>query len=788
MSSVVDLQAISGSDQALMYALSNVARSGATRSGYVSGFPVISIGGVVTGAGKSRRVLLSSLTIQDLLNETPNTCTFTVQGEAPTEGSDILITFGSVNNLSRLFAGTVLRYTQVYVVQNPQHVLWQVEGIDWTWRLNSKLVTARYQSKTADVIVQDLVARYGPAGFQTRFPEPLPRLDEISFTNTPLMDAITQVATRIGGYATCDYHKVVIVWLGQSPAGTLPPLTPAHPTLQDVSYIRDLSQIVTRAIVEGGGANALTDVPAGETRIPIEDLTWYLSSGGRATSGPQQLTYGGLQEGGGGALVGTGAVMGGTEVTPSNAPLVALATGAGLPDGTYQYAYTWVTAAGETKPSPTRAVTPGGGVADPTTPASPQASSGTGALVPGYGYAFKYAYALSTSTSPPTSGLTLPSPSPSGWSICGAERAFDVTVPYSPDPRIKRVWIYRLRNDPAWTVYHADTSAANSQSSGSVMIRCGLSDNTVLAQAAAPTANTTGEEQRQAVVTGIAIGPPGVTARKVYRTAANGAQLKLLTTLANNTATALPANDIAADGTLGANAPTSDTSGLTTGATGGQVPAGATTMRVSSTAPFGAEGWAEVGGQIIRYRGVTSTDLTGIPATGPGSLGVTVAYSEPIVVAPQLVGIPASGAGAIVLPINQGDAVNLLVIEDDLRGQNDLKVLIGGDGIIESAQQDNRISFAEAQSRARALLAQRWHQQETVRYRSRDPRTKSGARVDVDLRPLFHEGTGYLIQDVAISGFLGTAIYPIFEAVASTNRFTFEDLLRQERQRRFQAW
>ena len=59
----------------------------------------------------------------------------------------------------------------------------------------------------------------------------------------------------------------------------------------------------------------------------------------------------------------------------------------------------------------------------------------------------------------------------------------------------------------------------------------------------------------------IAVGPTGRTARKVHRTVVNGSQLKLLTTIANNTATTI-ATDTAADASLGANAPTADTSGL----------------------------------------------------------------------------------------------------------------------------------------------------------------------------------------------------------------------------------
>ena len=57
----------------------------------------------------------------------------------------------------------------------------------------------------------------------------------------------------------------------------------------------------------------------------------------------------------------------------------------------------------------------------------------------------------------------------------------------------------------------------------------------------------------QVLVSGIAVGEVGTTARKVYRTEAGGSTYKLLTTISNNTATTFLDN--VADGSLGAAAP-----------------------------------------------------------------------------------------------------------------------------------------------------------------------------------------------------------------------------------------
>jgi hypothetical protein len=61
-------------------------------------------------------------------------------------------------------------------------------------------------------------------------------------------------------------------------------------------------------------------------------------------------------------------------------------------------------------------------------------------------------------------------------------------------------------------------------------------------------------------LSGISKGPTGTTARKIYRTVAGGSQLKLLATLSDNTTAEYA--DATADGSLGANAPTSSTTAV----------------------------------------------------------------------------------------------------------------------------------------------------------------------------------------------------------------------------------
>jgi hypothetical protein len=774
-------RSLTGADQALMYALSGLARSGATRSGYVRQNALISIGGIWTGADASRRVLVASLSIQDQLNETPNTCNFTVQGDRPMEGAEIVITVGSTANGARLFAGHILRVTEVYAAQNPQprNVLWHVEGIDYTWRLNARLVYGRYTSQPGHAVAQDLFDRFAPPGFGLYFRVPLVSISEISFTDTPFMEALAQIATRCGANVTCDYYHAIIYWQADLMTSDVQPpplaLTPSHPSLESLSYTRDLSQIVTRAIVEGGGVNALADVAPGATVLPVDDVAWYQEFGGKVTAGPQRLTYTGLVPGGTGALIGTGAT-----VTPSSAPTYAKGTGTGLPLGTYKYAYTWQSATGETIPSPILSVSMAP-LSSPTEGAGTTGLGGPpGALTLNKPYDLSYVY---SEDAPGGSGFGQPVThtglSEIVWGMTGGTGSIGVQVQYSSNPAVKSIWIARV-GPPLPGLHYDGTRIANDPSKGGqyspTFYITGPADNSGLwGTTEADGSNNTG--QGTVTLGGIAVGPSGVVGRRVYRSARNALQLKLHTTIANNTATAI-AVDTTADASLGANAPTSDTAGLIS--TVGNVQAGSTAIPVSSVGPFGSLGWALIGSQRVRYASVSATALTGIPASGAGSLTATVNYGTEILAAPLLTGIPASGSGAIRLAIKQGDPVNLLVIIDDAAAQAAMAALTGADGIIEGALSDNRISQGEAISRGEAMLAQKKDPQITVRYRTRDPTTRSGATITIDLPVLGITGT-YQIQDVRIGGFLGTNLAPTYDATASSQRLTFEDLLRQMR-------
>jgi hypothetical protein len=701
----------------------------------------------------------------------------------------VIVTLGSKNRTVPLFAGHALTVQQLYAADNPQNVQADVSAVDDTWLLGNHLVTKAYRHQSATTIAQDLVATATGAGdgFTSRgVALNLPFLDELTYTNEPLPEALTRLARRIGAYWYVDGVKDVHLFFTDPQRPDPAPLTPDHPSLAQFRRDLDRTQTLTRVYVEGRGSTVLGAVAVGDTKIPlaavdmfevVSDVFVKVSPQG-SEGGAQHLTYSGVVTGGLGALVGPG-------IGPSAAPELTLQSGGSIEAGTHQYAVTFATATGESLASPLASVTTGP-IPDPVAPISafytypfPRYSNFTIGDQISVAYAYStaplQADAFTVTTAARTAGVTLTIPA-GGNPITPSQAAgVSATIPYSADPRITWVCIY------VWTQSQAAAGNNWGRRLQAYPNDPAVSSTTInlVDYGTAPfglPSNTTAKHRVD--LAALPVGSSAVTNRKLYRTAANQAQLKLLATVADNTTATY--TDTAADATLGANIPTTDTSGLQQPP--GQVLPGSTTLPVAGTAAFEPTGgWASIGNgeQEIRYTGLTAGSLTGIPASGIGSISAAIAYNSTITASPMLTGIPATGPRSINPALTRGDEIYLVVQVDDTARQAQLAADTGGAGIRAEWVQDRRLSIAEARARGQATLAVRPLDQERVTYRCRDLRTAAGATIQVTLpAPTSVTGT-YRIQRVTISNFRPHATqYPTYTVDASSSRFSFEDWLR----------
>lgn len=152
--------------------------------------------------------------------------------------------------------------------------------------------------------------------------------------------------------------------------------------------------------------------------------------------------------------------------------------------------------------------------------------------------------------------------------------------------------------------------------------------------------------------------------------------------------------------------------GLTTSYTPGVNKISSTTTNTASAGDtslevegfFGATSWARVGDQLIYYSGQAGgpARLTGIPASGPGSIQADIGIGAQVEYLPVFI---VNDNDMIQADQPEGVEVVMYVQEDDLTAQAALAAIEGGDGVHEVVVSDNRLNTAGATARAQAELA-----------------------------------------------------------------------------------
>lgn len=748
---------------------------------------------LINGLDVSGKVRIEGFTVTQQLNHAPDTCSFRCWKMTPVAGQSVALYVGGYHADLQLFGGRILAVTTLYesVAKN---VAYDVRCIDPTWLLNRQKVLTKYTNQSATAIVTDLVARFTRQVSVRNVAYNLPVLDEITFTHEEVADALTRVAERIGGYWYLDYENDLHFFLDEgTPAASITQANPRGSRAHQ--HQEDLSQVATYLIGRGAGSAAAIDIAPGQTEIPLnegKDESWFSTDGGLAESGVQSFNYTSVRgRGGAGAVAGIGSA-------PGSAPVVAPRAGATHTIGAaYQYAMTFTTSSGESLPGPSTVISISG--AQPPAPVAPTVrasnvtASTTHRLTSGGKYRWKLVAAYAGGgwrVGPPSAEYT------------GDDKLWEFyigSLQYAPggypyleslgsgpnDPPVLYYGIYRTKAGGSTYYYDGRIETGTAAGSGYDLNADQFWDQDLQYNAQPP---ADGAAMASVNIQSVPTGGGTVTGRKIYRTAANGSQLKLLQTIANNTDTG-PYADTTADAALGANAPTLDTSGL-----GGtqDVPVGAGEIPVSSTQPFSddggsAGGWAQVGNMTIRYSGIGTNKLTGVPPTGPGAITAAIRYGSQILVQPRLVGV-----STILYPIKQGDEVTLRYDTQDLSAQDamaarfNIEPVSTIDGRIVEVFSDGRFGLKELTATVIAMLGDRPTPVQAVSFETRDGTMELGRTVTINLTEPPIAGMFRIRQvtfsEIAIRGKTTAWFPPPLRKIEATNKlYSFSDLVRRIR-------
>jgi hypothetical protein len=549
----------------------------------------ITIGGVPVHT----RVRKAGLTIHDVLNDAPNTCTLVMEGDGPAVGQSLRIT---INEGRVLFAGQVQTVDQAFE-SKPEHVAWAVTAIDDTAKANYRRPFGTFVDTSATTIAQAISATYAPSFSTAGIAAALPNVSIVFDGADTFIAALVRLATAIGGYAKVE-DGVIYLFLEDLTAAP-DPIDETHRFLHTpaIQANVDSSQLRTRVYGKGYGEHVRADLAIGESLVPIQDGVTFPAYGGLAilattADGAQseKVAYTGVALAGGGTLVGPGA-------GPTMAPGVSLAAGAGIESGVHEYALVFVTALGKSLPGPRVPITVGAVPAPGSAPLAGVPISGTGPDQGSHDYAVAFVTSFGETVAGPisnavTTSATVGELAPPGATYVGLAQAGagcddgyhdyvttlvnanGETTPGGPSVQVlaqspnNQIPVTLIPTGPAGTTarkLYRRYGAGGTGGAWKFLVT--IPDNTTTTYldtkpstavgADAPTGNTTGTAVQRVPVSNIPLGPAGITARKLYRRFNGAGTFKLVTTIANNTGTTF--TDTLANSGLGANALTTST-------------------------------------------------------------------------------------------------------------------------------------------------------------------------------------------------------------------------------------
>ena len=203
----------------------------------------------IAGVDRTADILANTLTIEDVINDQTNTCSFTLvdlsESGIPETDDEVAIT---LNDGTKLFGGYIISQN----LEKRGTIQANITCVDYTRLLDRNLVHKSYESMTDAEIIADIVNTYCAGfGISTSYVVEGVTIDQISFNYIQPSQAIRKIAELSGRSWYIDYDKIIHYF---------PLVTNATPFNIDVNENRysalmvskDATQLKNRVYVRGG--------------------------------------------------------------------------------------------------------------------------------------------------------------------------------------------------------------------------------------------------------------------------------------------------------------------------------------------------------------------------------------------------------------------------------------------------------------------------------------------------------------------------------------------------------
>ncbi len=204
----------------------------------------------INGIDRANEVRAGTLSIKDNLNEQVNTCDFQLYdlhgyGAAQTDQEFII----EVNGL-RIFAGLVLSSKTDNT--GGQSELFSVSCVDWTRRLDQRMVAATFLSTLDKNLFDQVVDQYVvDSEIDTYYVSPFATVNQISANYIPPSSLFQSVAELTGRHWYIDYYKHLRYFPVQQARAPFD-ILPDGAQYKDLSLKKDASRLRNRIFVRGG--------------------------------------------------------------------------------------------------------------------------------------------------------------------------------------------------------------------------------------------------------------------------------------------------------------------------------------------------------------------------------------------------------------------------------------------------------------------------------------------------------------------------------------------------------
>lgn len=254
----------------------NVARLAASRLGdYYPSVHIYINSLLISRPGAAQGLVVDkSLKMSEALGDVPFTASFDVRATTspPQQGQAVYICLGSADH--RIFGGQVINVSQKQTRYHDKPEF-TVHAESNHRLLNRRLVTARFTSTDAGVILKTLITSF-TAGFTAAHVGSMGQVDEIEFTRERVSRAVERVVNRVGGRWYLDAYNDLHAFTGEEPGAPTPADLSTTGKQWNWHPKRDVSQVRTKVIVIGGG-HALNQIALiGSTQLFLDD-TEYLT-------------------------------------------------------------------------------------------------------------------------------------------------------------------------------------------------------------------------------------------------------------------------------------------------------------------------------------------------------------------------------------------------------------------------------------------------------------------------------------------------------------------------------